>query len=239
MDFDGKRVVVLGGTSGFGFATADLAARAGAAVIVASSARDKVDRALARLPQGTEGHVLDITDANQVEAFFDKVGRFDHLAVTVGDPLRLAGLRGTSMEDARRAFEVRFWGQYAAAKFGADKIREGGSITLTSGLASRRPPPGFAVPASTCAAIEGLTRALAAELAPIRVNVVCAGIVRTELWDDVPEAAREQLMRGSAERLPVGRVGEAPDAGEAYLYLMRNGFTTGTVLILDGGGALV
>jgi NAD(P)-dependent dehydrogenase (short-subunit alcohol dehydrogenase family) len=239
MDLEGKRVVVLGGTSGFGFAAADSAARQGAAVIVASSNHEKVDRAVARLPQGAEGRVLDITDADQVKAFFDRLDPFDHLVVTVGDPLQLAGLRGMDIADARRAFEVRFWGQYTAAKFGSEKIRAGGSITLTSGLASQRPSNGFAVPASTCAAIEGLTRALAIELAPIRVNVVCAGIVRTELWDQIPEPARGELMHSAQARLPAGRVGEAADAGQAYLYLMRNGFSTGTVLILDGGGALV
>lgn len=239
MDLAGKRVVVLGGTSGFGFAAADLAARQGAAVLVASSNRARVDGAVARLPQGAEGRVLDITDAAGVEAFFAGLDPFDHLVVTVGDPLQLAGLRGTDVAAARRAFEVRFWGQYMAAKFGADKVRAGGSITLTSGLASQRPPAGFAVPASTCAAIEGLTRALAVELAPIRVNVVCAGIVRTELWDHIPEPARDEMMRGAQARLPAGRVGEAADAGEAYLYLMRNGFSTGTVLVLDGGAALV
>lgn len=239
MTLEGKRIIVLGGTSGFGFAAADLAAREGAAVVVASSSREKVDRAVARLPQGTEGHVLDIADADQVERFFDKIGAIDHLAVTVGDPIQLAGMRALGMEDARRAFEVRFWGQYAAAKFGSEKIRDGGSIVLTSGTSSQRPPKGFAVPASTCAAIEGLTRALAVELAPIRVNVVCAGIVRTELWDHVPEPARGQLLQDAADRLPVGRVGNAEDAGQAYLYLMQNGFSTGTVLVLDGGGMLV
>ena len=239
MDFAGKRVVVLGGTSGFGFATADAAAQEGAAVVVASSSRDKVDRAVSRLPQGAEGHVLDIKDADQVRSFFDRIGPFDHLAVTVGDPIKLAGLRALEIEDARRAFEVRFWGQYMAAKYGSEKIREGGSIVLSSGTSSHRPPKGFAVPASTCAAIEGLTRALAVELAPIRVNVVCAGIVKTELWDHVPEPARNQLLESARERLPVGRVGEAADAGQAYLYLMKNGFSTGTVLVVDGGGVLV
>jgi NAD(P)-dependent dehydrogenase (short-subunit alcohol dehydrogenase family) len=99
--------------------------------------------------------------------------------------------------------------------------------------------PGTTVAASLCGAMESLTRALALELAPVRVNVVSPGVVRTELWRDLAQEDREGLYASTAASLPVGRVGEPADIAEAYLYLMRGGYSTGSVVTVDGGGTLV
>ncbi len=235
----GKRVVVLGGTSGIGFATADMAAREGAAMVVASSRREHVDRAVARLPKGTEGYALDLSNEEHVRDFFNHIGAFDHLVFTAGDMLQRSEVSETTVEQARHLFELRFWGAFMAAKYGSSQIRSGGSIVLTSGIAGRRPRKGGTVGAAICGAVEALTRALAVELAPIRVNAVCPGPVRTEMWMSLPEAEREATFRGIGQALPVGRVGEAHDLAHAYLYLMREGFSTGQVLIVDGGTTLV
>jgi len=87
--------------------------------------------------------------------------------------------------------------------------------------------------------MEGLTRALAVELAPIRVNLVSPGLVRTPLWDNLPEFEREALYSASSAALPVGRVGEAEDLAQTYVYLMSNRYATGQTIIVDGGGVLV
>jgi NAD(P)-dependent dehydrogenase (short-subunit alcohol dehydrogenase family) len=126
-----------------------------------------------------------------------------------------------------------------AAKYGSPHIRPGGSITMTSGVAGLRPRKGWTVAASICGAIEALTRALAVELAPIRVNAVCPGLVRTELWSDMTESDREAMYSVAGQRLPVGRVGEADDLAEAYVYLMREGFGAGQAIVVDGGAVLV
>jgi NAD(P)-dependent dehydrogenase (short-subunit alcohol dehydrogenase family) len=110
---------------------------------------------------------------------------------------------------------------------------------LTTGIAGARPQKGWTVAASLCTAIEGLTRALAVELAPIRVNAVSAGIVRTDLWSPIPSAERDTMFQQFAKALPVARIGEPADIAQAFLYFMRNGFSTGTVLVVDGGGVLV
>lgn len=112
-------------------------------------------------------------------------------------------------------------------------------MVLTTGIAGQRPMPGTSVAAALCGAMESLTRALALELAPIRVNVVSPGVVRTELWRDLSEKDRKGLFESSSASLPVGRVGEPDDIAEAYLYLMRSGYSTGSVVVVDGGGALV
>ena len=239
MTLSGKRIVLLGGTSGIGFATAKMAANEGAAIVVASSRRESIDRAVARLPEGTEGHVLDLTSEEQVRDFFNRLGAFDHLVFTAGETLLLRELSATSVEQARHFLDLRFWGAFMAAKYGSINIEPGGSIVLSSGIAGLRPHKGWTVAASICGAVEALTRALAVELAPIRVNAVSPGVVRTELWDNMLEEVREAMYQVTGQVLPVGRVGEAHDLAQAFLYLMHEGFSTGQVIVVDGGTVLV
>ncbi|MEU1168128.1 SDR family oxidoreductase [Streptomyces sp. NPDC090075] len=239
MGLRGQRVVVIGGTAGIGFAVAEGAAREGARVVVASRRRENVDAALKVLPEGAEGQVLDASDEDAVRGFFARVGAYDHLVYTAGDALLLGSVAATDIATARSFLDTRLWGAYTAVKHGAGSIRPGGSVVLTTGTAGRRPLPGSSVASALCGAMESLTRALAVELAPLRVNVVAPGVVRTELWRELPEADREGLYRSSAESLPVGRVGEPADVAEAYLYLMRGGYSTGSVVVVDGGGTLV
>jgi NAD(P)-dependent dehydrogenase (short-subunit alcohol dehydrogenase family) len=191
------------------------------------------------LPEGTQGHVVDLTDEAQVSALFDKIGAFDHLVYTAGDALLLGDFASLSIADAKRAFDVRYWGAVTAVKYAAPHIAQGGSIVLTTGIASARPFKGWVVPASILGAMEALTRALAVELAPIRVNVVSPGVVKTAMWDQLPQEDREGLYRDVGAKLLTGRVGEADEVAETYLYLMRQTFSTGQVVTVDGGGVLV
>lgn len=239
MDFKNQRIVVLGGTSGIGLAVARAAARAGATVVIGSRNRQRVDDALSTLPAGSEGHAVDLTDNGAIEQFFAAVGPYDHLVYTAGEPLLLGSLASTDIAQARRFFDTRYWGAFAAAKFGSASIRPGGSIVFTSGTASRRPHPGWSAVAGALAAMEGLTRALAVELTPVRVNVVTPGLVKTELWDAMDASARDTLYQDTARGLPVGHVGEAAEIAEAYLYCMRQTYLTGQTLITDGGASLV
>jgi NAD(P)-dependent dehydrogenase (short-subunit alcohol dehydrogenase family) len=239
MTLKDKRIVVLGGTSGLGFAAAEAATREGAQVVVASGRQQRVDRALASLPAGSEGHVVDLTNEEQVSSFFARIGAFDHLVYTAGDSLLLSELAATSLADVRSAFEVRYWGALTAVKYGSPHIRPGGSIVLTTGIASARPSKGWVAPASILGAMEAMTRALAVELAPIRVNTVSPGVVRTAMWDQLSEETREGLYRDVGAKLLVERVGEASEVAETYLYLMRQTFSTGQVVVVDGGGVLV
>jgi NAD(P)-dependent dehydrogenase (short-subunit alcohol dehydrogenase family) len=126
-----------------------------------------------------------------------------------------------------------------AAKYGGPHIRPGGSITLTNGASGLRPKKGWTIAASICGATEALTRALAVELAPIRVNTVCPGLVKTELWSNMAESDRAAMYRDTGQKLLVDRVGEADDLAAAYLYLMQEGYSTGQVIVVDGGAVLV
>lgn len=239
MNLNGKRVVVLGGTSGIGLATAQAAANEGAEVVVVSSRRDSLDRAVAALPKGSAGHVADLSREDAISSLFEKIGAFDHLVYTAGENLELKELDALSVDWARRFWNIRYWGAFAAVKYGAPKVRSSGSIVLTTGVAGARPHKGWSVAASICSAMEGLTRALAVELAPVRVNAVSPGVVKSPLWDAMSEKDREAMYRAAGAALPVGRVGEVEDIAQAYLFLMKEGFSTGQVIVVDGGTVLV
>jgi NAD(P)-dependent dehydrogenase (short-subunit alcohol dehydrogenase family) len=234
---EGKRVVVLGGSSGIGLGVAKAAAKEGAKLVIGSSRKPKVDEALSMLPKGAEGHVIDLSDAAAIETFFGKLGAFDHLVYTAGEGLAVGAKM--DVETTKKRYDIRFWGAFFSARYGAPNIGEGGSIVFTSGTAGRRPRPGWALSASSCLAIEGLTRGLAVDLAPIRVNLVCPGAVETPLWDSLPEVARKQLLESAAKALPVRHIADADEVASAYTYFMKQTFSTGEVLVVDGGGVLV
>ena len=239
MSLQDQRVVLLGGTSGIGLATAQLAAGQGATVIVASSNPDSVKRALEALPDTASGEAVDLTDAAAVTAFFGSLDPFDHLVFTAGEPLTLLEVGSMDLARARQAFQLRYFGALGAVSAAASKIRPGGSVVLTTGAAGDRPSPGWSVAASICGAMDSLVRALAVELAPLRINAVKPGVVRSPLWSDLSVEDQQTLYDQTSRLLPVGRVGEVTDLAEAYVYLMNQSYATGTIVTVDGGHVLV
>ncbi|HWX13779.1 MAG TPA: SDR family NAD(P)-dependent oxidoreductase, partial [Methylocella sp.] len=123
MTLDGQRIVILGGSSGIGLATAQAAAKEDASVVIASSRKLRLDEALATLQAGAEGYALDLTKA--VKVFFAGLGPFDHLVFTAGETLQLGRLADTDIAAARGFFGLRYWGAYTAAKYGCGSIRPG------------------------------------------------------------------------------------------------------------------
>src|SRR3979411_2028384 len=227
-----KRVVVLGGSSGIGLEVAKQAASQGASVVIASSSAERVQKALASVGGEAQGQAVDVSDERAVATFFSKLGTFDHLVFTAGDSLHLHDLAATDLQQASRAFELRYWAALAAVKHGSPHIRKEGSIVLTTGIAGQRPQKGWVIAASVCGTIEALTRALAVELAPIRVNAVSPGVVRTNLWQSMSASERERLYESVGNSLPVGRVAEASEIAQAYLFLMQEDSALGRPLSL-------
>ena len=236
MGLQNKRVVVIGGTSGIGLAVAQAAIAHGAVVVVGSSSAGKVAAASDQLA-GSEALTIDVKDEASVEAFFERVGALDHLVFTAGDWSRFGGgpIEKLDVAGAASVFAVRFWGAITAIKHAAPRIREGGSIALTDGMIAHRARKGAAISTAMAGAVEHLTRALAVDLAPIWVNAVCPGAIRTDVWNVIPAEQREERIKRMTERLPIKRIGEPDEVAEAYLYLMRGGYTTGQVLRVDGG----
>ena len=240
MVLENKRVLVIGGGSGIGFAVAEGVVGEGAQAVVASSNTDKVADAARRLGNSALAAQLDVTGEAAVEAFFAANGAFDHIAFTAGDwgGPRRGPLAETDLSAAERLFRVRFWGAVAVAKHGAKVLPPGGSLTLTDGMIAHRPTNGSAISTAMAGAVEHLTRGLAVELAPVRVNCVCPGLIRTGVWDRIPEERREAQFTEMTKRQLVARIGEADEAAAAYLYLMKGGYTTGQVLYVEGGSDL-
>ncbi|WP_183566795.1 SDR family oxidoreductase [Mucilaginibacter sp. SP1R1] len=234
-----KRVIIMGGTSGIGLATAQAAAAEGANVIVVSSNQQRVDDALTTLPNTAKGYAIDLSSEQNIKSFFDGIGSFDHLVYTAGENLSLIYLSNLELENARSFFNLRYWGALASLKYAAPHINQGGSVSLMSGTASARPGAGWLLGASICGAMDGLTRAMAVELAPIRVNAVSAGVIKTNLWNGLTEADREGMYKYLGDNLLLKRVGEAEDIALAFTYLMKQQHGTGQILAVEGGTLLV
>jgi NAD(P)-dependent dehydrogenase (short-subunit alcohol dehydrogenase family) len=237
-----QRIVVIGGTSGIGFAVAQEAIADGANVIVGSSNAANVDAAVGRLGSAASGAPIDVKNEASVTAFFERTGAFDHLVYTAGDwgALRSASAIATlDLAGANAVFAVRFWGALSAIKHAQGRISPNGSVTLTDGVVAHRPRKGAALNTAMAGAIEHLTRSLAVDLAPLRVNAVCPGFVLTEVWNSIPENQRAAQIRKMTERLPLPRAGLPAEVAQAYLYLMRGAYSTGQVLVVDGGMTLI
>jgi NAD(P)-dependent dehydrogenase (short-subunit alcohol dehydrogenase family) len=234
----GQQVVVIGGTSGIGLAIARQSEAAGAHVNVASRRQASIDAALDLLKDAT-GHVVDVLDPGSVKALFDQIGRFDHLVYTAGEPLSMMTIADLDLGQARSFFEARYFSALNAVHMGMPHLAPGGSITLTSGTAAERPGSGWALGASVCGAMNALTRSLAVELAPIRVNAVAPGVTRSAVWSNLSDADRDGMYEQLGNALPLGRVGEPADAADAYLYCMTQPYTTGQVVTVDGGSVLI
>lgn len=238
MELTGQRVVLVGGTSGIGLATARAFLDAEARVVIASRSSDKLLRARETLPGDVSTFSMDFRQEDQVGEFFATVGRFDHLVVTAGDGA-LGPFQDLPVGEARAAFESKFWGQYVTVRAALPYVHEGSSITLTSGVYGVRPPRGASTLAAINSAVEGLVRGLAMDLAPIRVNAVSPGIVDTPIYGGMPGEQREALFHHLAEQLPVGHVATPEEIAQSYVYLAQNRFTTGSVVQIDGGAHLV
>lgn len=235
----GKRVIVLGASSGIGLATAQAAAHAGATVVIVSGNHQRIQKALTQLPAGNEAYTVDLTSETQIQSFFNGIGSFDHLVFTAGENIKMGHLENVAIEDARTYFILRYWGAVMAVKYGAPHINKNGSVVLTSGTASRRPGKGWWLGSSMCGAMEAFTRAMAIELAPVRVNCVVPGVVKTNLWNSMPEGDRNNLFDSIGQSLPVQRVGEAAEIAQTYLYLLCQPYSTGQTIVVDGGATLV
>jgi NAD(P)-dependent dehydrogenase (short-subunit alcohol dehydrogenase family) len=227
----GKKVVVVGGSSGIGLSTAELAKREGADVIVASRNVARLDAVAEKL--NAIAIPADVTSDDSVAKLFRNCGPVDHVVVTAAQ-LRTGPFKTVSMEDVRSTMEGKFWGAWRVAK--SAEIRPGGSLTLVSGYLSIRPRPNSAIISVANGALESPARALALELAPVRVNAVSPGIIDTPIRAAMPEQARREMLAQIAAKLPVGRVGVGEDIARQILAFMTIGFATGSIVYLDGGG---
>jgi NAD(P)-dependent dehydrogenase (short-subunit alcohol dehydrogenase family) len=250
-----QHTVVIGGTAGIGLATARQLAAEGHLVTVVGRDPERLERALATLaetadaagsaptrtpaPVPAQGRVAGLTDRATLDALFAELGPIDHLVVTApgtGCPGTLAEM---DLDTLDRAFTTKFLGTTHAIQAALPHLAEQGSITLVSAGSAQAALPGTAGLAAVNGAVEVLVPTLALELAPRRVNCVSPGVVDTDWWDRVvPAEQRAGLLADFGKGTPVGRAGRPEDIADVIAMLVRNGFMTGTVIPVDGGGRL-
>lgn len=233
-----KVVVVVGGGSGIGLSVAKLAQSEGASVIILGRSHIKLEQAKSLIGEDVKALATDVMDEMSIHQIFSEIGAFDHLFISAQDA-STALLPETTVEKLRLTLDSKIWGALHVVKHSVSQIRSGGSITFISGLAGRRGYAGFAVAGAANAGIEAVARNLAVELAPIRVNTVCAGVIDTEMLDKVFGEQRSEVVKALAEKLPVKRIGKPEEIADAVLFLMGNGFMTGATVLVDGGDALI
>jgi NAD(P)-dependent dehydrogenase (short-subunit alcohol dehydrogenase family) len=231
----GTHIVIFGGSTGIGLATARMAKASGASVTL-------VGRTLAKLEAATRGlgeariAVADIADRRDVEAVFDGMKRVDHLVITAGS-FTAGKVADTDPDELLTAVRERIAGPLYAIKAALRLMPPTGSIVLTGGELSDRPSGnGTSLISAAVRAIEGLARSLALELKPIRVNVISPGFVETPLFDALGPEGRASLLAEASGRLPGGRIGRPEEVAEAITLLLGNAYMNAEVLHIDGGG---
>jgi NAD(P)-dependent dehydrogenase (short-subunit alcohol dehydrogenase family) len=230
----GRRVVVIGGSSGIGLETARQAGEAGAEVII--TGRNEVRlRDAARQVGARDAVAFDATDPERLEQFFARLEEpIDHVMVTAGGPHYLP-MDEMDLSDARRAFDERLTLTLGVGLHSRGRVRPGGSLLFVGGTGARRPAVGLTI----AAALPALIANLALELAPTRVNLVAPGFVDTPLsaalLGDQIEARRNNLRT----TLPIGRVVRAADVAALAIHLMSNAALTGVTYEIDGGQRLL
>jgi len=238
MQLTDTRVVILGGSTGIGFATARAAIAEGARVTIAGRSAEKLRLAKAALSNAADTAILDVNEESAVRDFFETRDGIDHIFVTAGNPAHAPRLE-IETRLLRRAMDTRFMGALYAAKYGAPKMRRNGSLVFMSGSTSTVPLAGEPVVTASCAAVEAFARALAVDLAPLRVNAITPGYIETPFLEDILGERKEAVLAAAAAKLPAKRIGRVEEAADGVLFLMRNEHVTGIALLVDGGYHLV
>jgi NAD(P)-dependent dehydrogenase (short-subunit alcohol dehydrogenase family) len=211
MRYDDRTLVVIGGGSGIGLATAKAFVEGGGRVVIGGRSPDRLEAARERLGANARAAAIDVFDAGSVAAFFERIERIDHL-FTPAASYTIAPFDHPDEAALASPFDGKFWGQVRCVRAAAPKLAHDGSVVLMSGAA--------------------------VDLAPVRVNVVAPGTIDGDLWARRPAQVRDAAFAGQAAGSLVGRPGAETEVAQAVLFLLTNGFTTGTTLFTDGGYSL-
>ena len=229
---ENRKVVVIGGTSGIGLATALGATAEGASVWAVSRSADKVTACAEQYP-GITFSSLDTHDVDGLKSLFAGIGDIDHLvAAATGANRTMAPFMDQTDEQFREAFN-KFWGYTHVARQGIPHLTDTGSLTFVSGTPARKCNPGMSSVSCTGCAVEGLTRALAMEVAPKRVNVVAPGLIETGMFSHLQD--KPEALDAMGKNVPLGRMGQPEEVAAAILLTMTNPYMTGSTIDVDGG----
>lgn len=233
----GRTIVLIGGGSGIGLAVAHRVISLGASVVIGGRTADRLEAAAAALGDRASWRVVDTAHETSIAAFFREIPVVDGIFTTAADYV-VGSMRDLDPVDAATPFESKFWGQYRVVRAALDLLSVDASIVLMSGAASVRPPAAAPAYVAANAAIEGLARGLAVELAPVRVNAVAPGTIDGNLWANRDQVSREAAFAQFSADTLLGRPGSEAEVADAVVHLLVNGYTTGSTLYVDGGYSL-
>jgi NAD(P)-dependent dehydrogenase (short-subunit alcohol dehydrogenase family) len=230
-----QHIVVVGGSSGIGLATAQRLLDAGHRVTIAGRSTERLDSAAYALGGRATTRVMNAADPTGTAHAFADIGAFDHLVLAVGSTRGAGPFASVGLDAVRASFEEKVFPHVAAAQAALPFLAREGSITFVASVSAHAAMPGTAGLGAANAAVAALVPILAAELKPLRVNAVSPGVVDTPWWDFLPDEQKAPLFADYAARSAVGRVGRADDIAQAIAFLTGNGFMTGAVIVCDGG----
>lgn len=253
----GSRVLIIGGSSGIGFSTAEACVEFGALVTIASSKNSKVEAAISKLQSSypsvksnIHGQTVDLSQQDTLESqlknLFEQTvksmggEKLDHVVFTAGDPLATMKVAEITVEKILKAGQIRFVAPLLAAKFVQQYVKNSheSSYNITTGSISERPIPDWSVVAPFAGGIHSMVRQLAFDIKPIRVNGVSPGVVDTELWS-MPKEQKEELMEQMSKKMATGTPGKPEWVAESFLNIMRDYNMDGSMVRTDGGGLLM
>ncbi|GAB4019787.1 SDR family oxidoreductase [Spirosoma koreense] len=237
-NLENKRIILVGGTSGIGLATAIMLAAEGADVILAGRDGHKLEQARKQISASPLSQAVDATDRHQLDDFFQTVGDFDHLILTVSGGKGAGAFKELNLDDLRVGFDEKFWPQLQALQAALPYLKKRGSATLVTAVSATSGKPGFSGLAAINGALELMIPVLAKELQPLRINAVSPGVVDTTWWDSFPTAVKQGLFDQLAAETPVGRIGKPEEIGRCIRFMLEQDFITGRILQVDGGYGL-
>jgi len=231
-NFNGKKAIVFGGTSGIGLEIAKLLYQSGATVVTVSRRG-----AISDENDGMQNEVADVQDRNALAALFEKYAGFDFLVNAATGGSRAIGPFLEMDLDGFQGSFAKLWGYVNTVRLGAPRMAKDGAIVLLSGYPARKPRPGALAIGTVGNAVEGFVKLAAAEIKPLRINAVCPGLIDTPMFALEGEARDRHFDNTTRDHL-IPRAGKPEEVAPAAIFLLENQFVTGTIVDVDGGAIL-
>jgi len=232
------RVIIAGGTSGMGLATAKLLAQKNFEVIILGRNQEKLTQALEEIGHSAKGKSVDATNLGTLKQAFADLGQIDHLVIAVSGGKGIGLFRELDLDDLRKGFEGKLFPQLQTAQAILPYITTTGSITFITSISSQSKAVGTAGLGAINGALEIMIPTLAKELKPLRINAVAPGVVNTTWWDFLTPEKKQETFEQYAKKIPLGRIGEPKDIASMIVTFIENNYITGQVIAVDGGLSL-
>lgn len=237
MNLEGKKAIVLGGTSGIGLATTQQLDAAGATVVAGSRSQAHIETAAATTSDRVTYRIIDVLDREGLATLFEEEAPYDFLVNCATGGARASGPFLQMDLDGFQGSFRKLWGYTNSVRLGTQYLPDDGAIVLVSGYPARKSNPGSSAISTVGNAVEGFARAIAPEIAPRRINVVCPGVIDTPMFAQ-SGGERQQFLNQATQRMLIPRAGTADEVASAILFCLENGYMTGGTIDVEGGALL-